>query len=158
LSGYPPFWAEDDAGILELTLKGKYKYFSPEWDSISEEAKDFLNKLIIVNTKERMTVDQAMAHPWIVKECTQKANLAAMVGDNLVKNFNAKRKLKVGMQAVRTAVRMGSFPLKQAGSMSSLSSSGTIDSIVHDSHEVNHVPELEHLQLGKEATPAESSH
>jgi serine/threonine protein kinase len=77
-----------------LTLKGKFKYFSPEWDTISEEAKEFLNKLIVVAPGERMTVDQAMAHPWIAKECTAKANLAA-VGDNLVKNFNAKRKLKV---------------------------------------------------------------
>lgn len=25
LSGYPPFWAEDDAGILDLTLKGQFK-------------------------------------------------------------------------------------------------------------------------------------
>ena len=37
LSGYPPFYAESDSGIMELTVKGKFAYLSPDWDHVSEE-------------------------------------------------------------------------------------------------------------------------
>jgi hypothetical protein len=36
LSGYPPFYAENDQEILQLTLVGKFRYYSPDWDDISD--------------------------------------------------------------------------------------------------------------------------
>lgn len=96
LSGYPPFYGDDDASVLELTSKGEFRFFSPEWDEVSTEAKDFITKLIQVNPSKRMSASEALKHPWIVKAAgQQRKDRLQIVGDNLVKHFNAKRKLKV---------------------------------------------------------------
>ncbi|KAL2911718.1 hypothetical protein HK105_208819 [Polyrhizophydium stewartii] len=103
LSGYPPFWDKEEAAMMELTLRGKFTFFSPDWDEITDTAKDFITKLIQVDPVKRLTAQQALQHKWITKETSseQKINMIERVGDNLVKHFNARRKLKVGMDAVK---------------------------------------------------------
>ncbi|KAI8929629.1 kinase-like domain-containing protein [Entophlyctis helioformis] len=103
LSGYPPFWDKDEASMMELTLRGKFTFFSPDWDEISDTAKDFITKTIQVDANTRLTAQQAVQHKWITKDSTgdQKINMIERVGDNLVKHFNARRKLKVGVDAVK---------------------------------------------------------
>ncbi|KAI9203693.1 calcium/calmodulin-dependent protein kinase type 1D-like protein [Polychytrium aggregatum] len=103
LSGYPPFWAEDDAGIMDITIKGIYKFFSPDWDNITDDAKDFIAKLLIVNPDSRMTSSQALKHKWLTDSTSQTVDISKTVGDNLVKNFNYRRKLKAGIDAVMVA-------------------------------------------------------
>eukprot|EP00842_Homolaphlyctis_polyrhiza_P005051 jgi/Hompol1/5547/HPOL_004531-RA len=102
LSGYPPFWDKEEAAMMELTLRGKFTFFSPDWDEISDTAKDFITKLIQVDPLKRLTAVQALQHKWIMNATgEQKINMIERVGDNLVKHFNARRKLKVGMDAVK---------------------------------------------------------
>jgi calcium/calmodulin-dependent protein kinase I len=106
LSGYPPFWAADESESLQLTLNANYdcnlKYFmlivpSPDWDTISDSAKDFIRNLIQVDPDERMTANEALNHSWITgEEPKQKGpNISHRVSKNLIKHFNARRKLKV---------------------------------------------------------------
>lgn len=85
--------------MMELTLRGVFTFFSPDWDEISETAKDFINSLIQVDSKKRLNCSQALDHPWLKVEVakTKPLNIAA----NLEKHFNAKKKLKVGMNAVK---------------------------------------------------------
>ena len=40
---------------------------SPEWDEISDEAKDFVTQLLNRDPILRPTADEALHHPWIVK-------------------------------------------------------------------------------------------
>lgn len=69
---------------------------SPDWDTISESAKDFIKSLIKVDPDTRMTAHDALEHPWITGEDQQeKVNLSPRISENLVKHFNARRKLKV---------------------------------------------------------------
>lgn len=35
-----------------------------DWSSISDEAKDFVKKLLIKNPKKRMTAQEGLNHPW----------------------------------------------------------------------------------------------
>ncbi|KAJ3052325.1 Calcium/calmodulin-dependent protein kinase type 1 [Rhizophlyctis rosea] len=111
LSGYPPFWAEDEATTMELTLRGKFKFFSPDWDEISQDAKDFITALIQPEPAKRLTAAQALQHPWILAGRSKadqprggENNLAKSVGENLVKHFNAKRKLKASIDVVRAVI------------------------------------------------------
>ena len=62
LSGYPPFIGQDKASLQQLVMNGKYecKFFlfhsidySPDWDEITKDAKDFIAKLLVVDPKER---------------------------------------------------------------------------------------------------------
>ena len=73
------------------------KVHSPDWDTISSNAKDFIKKLIQCDPNIRMSSADALAHPWMKEGATQEKtgpNLSR-VGDNLVKHFNARKKLKV---------------------------------------------------------------
>lgn len=42
-----------------------YEFCEEDWGFISDEAKDFISKLLVKNPCERMTIDQALDHPWI---------------------------------------------------------------------------------------------
>ena len=44
LCGYPPFYGENDEEILKQVVIGAFKMEGPEWDVVSDEAKDLLKK------------------------------------------------------------------------------------------------------------------
>ena len=39
LAGYPPFWDEEQAKLYEQIKNADYEFPSPEWDSVTKEAK-----------------------------------------------------------------------------------------------------------------------
>lgn len=39
LAGYPPFWDEEQHKLYEQIKAGDYDFPSPEWDSVTKEAK-----------------------------------------------------------------------------------------------------------------------
>ena len=65
LSGYPPFYAKSEAGILEKVRNGNYNFSRPEWTNITDEAKDLISKLLVVDPQERLETEQAIEHPWL---------------------------------------------------------------------------------------------
>jgi len=67
LAGFPPFMAESLPEIVELIIKCDYSFPSPYWDEVSPEAKDFVKRLLVVKSTERMTATEALNHPWIKK-------------------------------------------------------------------------------------------
>mmetsp|Transcript_28162 Transcript_28162/g.65145 ORF Transcript_28162/g.65145 Transcript_28162/m.65145 type:complete len:521 (+) Transcript_28162:165-1727(+) len=65
LCGYPPFYGDSDTEIFESVRVGRYDFPSPEWDDISQDAKDFIGCLLLKDPKSRLTAQQAMKHKWI---------------------------------------------------------------------------------------------
>lgn len=65
LSGSPPFNGQKDEEILAQVEKGKYDFNSPEWSEISEDAKDFIRKMMQLDVKHRFNADQCLNHNWI---------------------------------------------------------------------------------------------
>ena len=65
LCGYPPFNGSSNREVYEAVVKGKYWFPSEDWENISSGAKDFINGLLQRDPRHRMTVDQALRHPWI---------------------------------------------------------------------------------------------
>jgi serine/threonine protein kinase len=63
LSGRLP-WSDDDRLRNAEILRAKYSFNGEPWGDISAEAKDFISKLIKKNPAERLTAQQAVAHPW----------------------------------------------------------------------------------------------
>jgi calcium-dependent protein kinase len=53
LCGYPPFYGDSDNEIFESVKIGRYEFPSPEWDDISEDAKDFINSLLKLDPSAR---------------------------------------------------------------------------------------------------------
>ena len=46
LVGYPPFNGAEDSKIISAVKRGKYSISDPEWDDVSEEAKDLVKKCL----------------------------------------------------------------------------------------------------------------
>ena len=44
LVGFPPFWHRKQLVLLRNIMEGKYQFVSPEWDDISDSAKDLVSK------------------------------------------------------------------------------------------------------------------
>jgi len=65
LCGLPPFWGDNESAIFESILVGHLDFTEAPWPSISWPAKELLKQLLCKNVKERMTVEQALAHPWV---------------------------------------------------------------------------------------------
>ncbi|KAI6217382.1 Stretchin-Mlck [Aphelenchoides fujianensis] len=68
LSGQSPFLGDNIALTYCNVEKGKWE-FSEEFDEngISEDARDFISKLLIVEKSKRMLPHECLEHPWIVK-------------------------------------------------------------------------------------------
>jgi len=65
LCGYPPFFAPCRHAILSRIDKTDYSFDPPFWSKISEEAKDFVQQCLCGSPIERMSVVEALRHPWI---------------------------------------------------------------------------------------------
>lgn len=65
LCGYPPFFAPCRHAILARIDKTDYSFDPPFWSKISEEAKDFVQQCLRGPSCERMSIIEAMRHPWI---------------------------------------------------------------------------------------------
>lgn len=59
---------------------GTYDYPSPEWDTVTPEAKNLINQMLTVNPYKRITAAEALKHPWIcVSTQTKKPNFLLIV-------------------------------------------------------------------------------
>jgi calcium-dependent protein kinase len=72
LCGFAPFSGETDVDTLHLVQSGDLEFPSPEWDDISDEAKDFIRKLLDRDPDRRPTAAQALHHPWISKHVVEE--------------------------------------------------------------------------------------
>jgi serine/threonine protein kinase len=65
------FWGladdENDAVLFEKIKKGNYDADDPIWDTISAEAKELVSQLLTIDGKKRLTAEQSMKHPWVIK-------------------------------------------------------------------------------------------
>ncbi|XP_018596034.1 serine/threonine-protein kinase Chk2 isoform X2 [Scleropages formosus] len=66
LGGYPPFHSEGtEMTIIEQITQGCYKFIPARWAHISDQAKDLVKRLLAVDPKERLTIKEALQHPWM---------------------------------------------------------------------------------------------
>jgi hypothetical protein len=47
---YPPFSGKTDEKIMEKVAKGTYTFDGEEWEDISKEAKEFIKKMLTIDT------------------------------------------------------------------------------------------------------------
>ena len=94
LVGYPPFWDEDQSKLYAQIKNARYEYPSPEWDSVTPDAKHLINSLLTLDYKKRITADNALQHPWIKNRERVAAKMHRQETINGLKRFNARRKLK----------------------------------------------------------------
>ena len=95
LCGYPPFGGTNDSEILKKISAGRFTFQSPDWDSISQEAKNLIENLLRMEPGARFDARQALNHPWIGNACNDPIfpSSANMLFRNL-RNFRSEQMLK----------------------------------------------------------------
>ncbi|MBN3318497.1 KCC2A kinase, partial [Atractosteus spatula] len=105
LVGYPPFWDEDQHRLYQQIKAGAYDFPSPEWDTVTPEAKDLINKMLTINPAKRITAAEALKHPWISHRSTVASCMHRQETVDCLKKFNARRKLKGAILTTMLATR-----------------------------------------------------
>uniref|UniRef100_A0A3Q3K6H2 calcium/calmodulin-dependent protein kinase n=1 Tax=Monopterus albus TaxID=43700 RepID=A0A3Q3K6H2_MONAL len=94
LVGYPPFWDEDQHKLYQQIKAGAYDFPSPEWDTVTPEAKNLINQMLTINPAKRITADQALKHPWVYQRANVPSKMHRQETVECLRKFNARRKLK----------------------------------------------------------------
>jgi serine/threonine protein kinase len=69
LCGYPPFFDQNNTELFKKIMSGRFQFDRPWWDNVSDKAKDFIRKLLVLDPIHRLTATQALQHPFIVDNC-----------------------------------------------------------------------------------------
>lgn len=105
LVGYPPFWDEDQKRLYNQIKMARYEFPSPEWDTVTEEAKSLIRQMLNPHPDKRITAAEALKNPWI----SQRHRVASTFNrqDTIagLKKFNARRKLKGAILTTMIATR-----------------------------------------------------
>uniref|UniRef100_A0A6Q2Z784 calcium/calmodulin-dependent protein kinase n=1 Tax=Esox lucius TaxID=8010 RepID=A0A6Q2Z784_ESOLU len=121
LVGYPPFWDEDQHKLYQQIKAGAYDFPSPEWDTVTPEAKNLINQMLTINPSKRITADQALKHPWICQRSTVASMIHRQETVECLRKFNARRKLKGAILTTMLVSRNFSASVLPPGALTSAS-------------------------------------
>ena len=110
LSGYPPFYMDDNdhnnKTLYKNILNGRYDMQTKQLMNVSEGAQDLIRGLLQVDPKRRLTVEQALAHPWVnaARETLAARNLHANL--KTFRAFRGRPKFRAGVKALIATHRL----------------------------------------------------
>jgi len=88
LCGYPPFFDSDNNKLFEKIKTGQFQFPTEGWSMVSEEAKDLLSKIIVVDPAQRLTPDQMLEHQWFQMDLSKQPKHAEMIAQ--MRSWNSK--------------------------------------------------------------------
>ncbi|XP_024082458.1 obscurin isoform X3 [Cimex lectularius] len=88
LTGVSLFRGTNDKETLTKVREGYWQFDEEYWTYLSKEARDFISKLLIVNTSERLDVKAALRHPWLNYADRLPPNLHNIPTEKLHNYFN----------------------------------------------------------------------
>lgn len=96
LCGFPPFYGDTVPEIFEQIMEANFDYPEEYWGTVSKEAKDFINKLLVVDSDKRLTASDALRHPWLAAGAhgTGKALNTAKFREMVTERQNTRSKLR----------------------------------------------------------------
>ncbi|XP_054864185.1 peripheral plasma membrane protein CASK-like isoform X8 [Amphiprion ocellaris] len=109
LSGCLPFYGTKER-LFEAIIKGKYKVMNPrQWAHISESAKDLVRRMLMLDPAERITVYEALNHPWLKERDRYAYKIHLPETVEQLRKFNARRKLKGAVLAAVSSHKFNSY-------------------------------------------------
>ncbi|XP_060888546.1 peripheral plasma membrane protein CASK-like isoform X13 [Labrus bergylta] len=115
LSGCLPFYGTKER-LFEAIIKGKYKArqcivtMNPrQWAHISESAKDLVRRMLMLDPAERITVYEALNHPWLKERDRYAYKIHLPETVEQLRKFNARRKLKGAVLAAVSSHKFNSY-------------------------------------------------
>ncbi|KAM9426312.1 calcium/calmodulin-dependent protein kinase type II subunit gamma-like isoform 3-T3 [Pholidichthys leucotaenia] len=126
LVGYPPFWDEDQHKLYQQIKAGAYDFPSPEWDTVTPEAKNLINQMLTINPAKRITAEQALKHPWVCHRSTVASMMHRQETVECLRKFNARRKLKGAILTTMLVSRNFSVGRQHTNSAAAASSTAAL--------------------------------
>uniref|UniRef100_A0A4W3IFC4 Peripheral plasma membrane protein CASK n=1 Tax=Callorhinchus milii TaxID=7868 RepID=A0A4W3IFC4_CALMI len=108
LSGCLPFYGTKER-LFDGIIKGKYKMNPRQWIHISESAKDLVRRMLMLDPAERITVYEALNHPWLKERDRYAYKIHLPETVEQLRKFNARRKLKGAVLAAVSSHKFNSF-------------------------------------------------
>eukprot|EP00934_Nitzschia_sp_Nitz4_P009415 Nitzschia sp. Nitz4//scaffold133_size116822//56256//65702//NITZ4_003807-RA/size116822-snap-gene-0.16-mRNA-1//-1//CDS//3329535396//9405//frame0 len=68
LSSHRPFYHKRRKIMIDRIMRCDYSFEKDYWTPVSDEAKDFLNHLLVLDPDDRMDAGEALKHKWLSKE------------------------------------------------------------------------------------------
>ncbi|NWR29417.1 MYLK3 kinase, partial [Tachuris rubrigastra] len=110
LSGLSPFLGETDAETMNYVLNCSWDFDAEAFEQLSEEAKDFISRLLVKEKSCRMSATQCLKHEWLnnlpAKAKKSKLRLKSQL---LLQSYMAQRKWKKHFYVVAAANRLKRF-------------------------------------------------
>jgi len=100
LGGYPPFADKDMKNMYRKICTARFQFHDKYWSQVSDLAKDFISKLLVVDPTKRLTAEEALDHPWFTSNEKSMAMESLMENLEKLRVFNLKRKLRAAVYAV----------------------------------------------------------
>ena len=64
IGGYSPFFADKVIDLCRKIVAGDVEHDPQYWRHVSREAKDLIRRMLTVNPSRRITINEALEHPW----------------------------------------------------------------------------------------------
>jgi len=113
LSGLSPFMGENDNDTYANINRVNFDFDDESFTDISDEAKDFISKLLIKNKEKRLLAHQCLSHPWL----TRRPKLVSTPNDEetaekklstrKLRRFVIRRRWQKAVNALLALKRMG---------------------------------------------------
>jgi len=100
LSGNLPFMGRSQKELFRKIVSGKYEFKEADWDDVSADAKDLVQKLLALDPDDRITSSQALRHKWMKASSDRLSRITLQGTSQRLKTFNARMKLRSAMIAV----------------------------------------------------------
>lgn len=106
LSGLSPFMGNSDLETMTNVTKAIYDFDDESFDPISDEAKDFIAKLLVKDPKKRLKPGECLEHKWLAKTAAKKGK-ATKLSKTKLKKYVVRRRWQKAVTAIMALRRMG---------------------------------------------------
>ncbi|TSL82563.1 Myosin light chain kinase, smooth muscle [Bagarius yarrelli] len=111
LSGESPFQGSTDVETLALVTAATWE-FNEEFDDLTDEAKDFICKLLWKEKRNRMSCEQALAHPWMA---SSSGRVTKTLNKDKMRRFLARQRWQKTGKAMLALKRMAHLTNRSDG-------------------------------------------
>jgi len=106
LSGLSPFMGDSDLETMANVTRAIYDYDDESFDPISDEAKAFIDKLLLKDPEKRMSATECLQHTWLKRD--RKKSMVSLDKSKLRK-FVIRRRWQKAVNAILALKRMGAI-------------------------------------------------
>ncbi|GKY94283.1 hypothetical protein MPSEU_000394100 [Mayamaea pseudoterrestris] len=89
LCGYEPFYGETDSELIRANREAHIEFPPEEWKCISSPARELVIKMMHADPSKRMSIEQAITHPWIIENVHEQGDVPALAEVTEMPSYDA---------------------------------------------------------------------